>query len=142
MGSLADKIWRVQNKQLIYKKKKEYEKRNPEKARLWRTKYWKSSSGKLLKTKRKRIDKINRRAKEKGNGRLSQGLSVKLFELQRGKCACCNRKLVEFHLDHIYPLASGGENKDLNIQLLCPPCNISKKAKHPIEFMQERGFLL
>jgi hypothetical protein len=30
----------------------------------------------------------------------------------------------------------------LNVQLLCPPCNLKKHAKDPIQFMQERGFLL
>lgn len=76
-------------------------------------------------------------------GRLSRGLSEKLFKLQRGKCACCRSSINNgFHLDHIEPLSKGGENEDLNIQLLCPSCNKSKHAKHPVDFMQERGFLL
>ena len=36
----------------------------------------------------------------------------------------------------------GGEHDDSNIQLLCPPCNSSKQAIHPIDFMQRKGFLL
>jgi hypothetical protein len=28
------------------------------------------------------------------------------------------------------------------LQLLCRPCNLSKSARDPIEFMQERGMLL
>jgi hypothetical protein len=32
--------------------------------------------------------------------------------------------------------------KDVNIQLLCPPCNIAKSYKDPIVFMQELGKLL
>jgi 5-methylcytosine-specific restriction endonuclease McrA len=40
------------------------------------------------------------------------------------------------------PLKAGGTNDILNIQLLCKPCNLSKGAKHPIDFMQQRGFLL
>lgn len=45
-------------------------------------------------------------------------------------------------MDHIMPLALGGTNTDDNIQLLCPTCNRSKHAKHPVDFMQQRGFLL
>lgn len=36
----------------------------------------------------------------------------------------------------------GGTNTDDNIQLLNAKCNVSKGAKHPIEFMQKQGFLL
>jgi 5-methylcytosine-specific restriction endonuclease McrA len=47
-----------------------------------------------------------------------------------------------YHLDHIVPLAIGGTNTDDNIQLLRQKCNQQKSAKHPIDFMQSRGFLL
>ena len=86
----------------------------------------------------------NYRAKKRENGGiLSKGLAVKLFKLQKAKCACC-RKLLgdDYHLDHIMPLAREGPNTDENIQLLCPNCNCSKGAKHPTDFMQSRGFLL
>lgn len=92
----------------------------------------------------RRIYVQNRRArkKEKG-GTLSIGLSEKLFKLQKGKCPCCNQPLgTNFHLDHILPLALGGLNIDDNIQLLRQRCNSQKHAKHPIDFMQQRGFLL
>jgi 5-methylcytosine-specific restriction endonuclease McrA len=91
-----------------------------------------------------RTHKQNRNAKKRGNGgTLSRGLSEKLFKLQGGKCACCALPLGKnFHLDHIMPIALGGPNIDSNIQLLRPRCNIQKKAKHPVDFMQSRGFLL
>jgi len=47
-----------------------------------------------------------------------------------------------FNLDHIIPLSLGGRNEDCNIQLLRASCNFRKGAKHPIVYMQERGFLL
>lgn len=91
-----------------------------------------------------RINNHNRRARmlEVG-GKLSSGLSGRLFKLQRGKCACCKTPLGDkYHRDHYLPLALNGPNEDWNVQLLCAPCNLQKSAKHPIDFMQQRGFLL
>lgn len=91
----------------------------------------------------KRIIEQNRRAKAKSSGKLSKGLAEKLFKLQKGRCACCGLPLCDdYHLDHIMPLALGGSNTDENIQLLRKQCNNQKYAKHPVDFMQERGFLL
>lgn len=92
-----------------------------------------------------RIKNHNRRARKlESGGKLSPGLAAKLFKLQRGKCACgCGQTLSDdYHLDHIMPLALGGTNTDYNIQLLTATCNQQKHAKHPVEFMQQRGFLL
>lgn len=91
-----------------------------------------------------RINEQNRRARKRAtNGKLSKDIAEKLFTLQRGKCACCRTPLGDnYHRDHHMPLALGGTNTDDNIQLLCPTCNLQKSAKHPIDFMQQRGFLL
>lgn len=78
------------------------------------------------------------------SGKLSDGIIKKLLVSQKNKCVCCKTNLskVEYHLDHIMPLSLGGENVDNNVQILCKSCNLSKHAKHPIDFMQERGYLL
>lgn len=92
-----------------------------------------------------RIKNHNRRARQRDNGgRLSIGLVERLFKLQRGKCACgCKQPLGDnYHRDHIMPIALGGSNTDDNIQLLRQRCNNQKHAKHPVDFMQQRGFLL
>jgi len=90
------------------------------------------------------IHEQNRRERKRnGEGKLSSDLAQRLLKVQRGKCACCRISLGDgYHLDHIMPLALGGPHEDSNIQLLCPTCNLSKNAKHPIEFMQQKGFLL
>lgn len=63
---------------------------------------------------------------------------------KRCRCAVCKASIegAAYHLDHIKPLARGGGNDPSNLQLLCPPCNLSKSAKDPIDFMQSRGYLL
>ena len=92
----------------------------------------------------RRIYNQNRRAKKRANGGvLTKGLSAKLFKLQRGLCPCCKQPLGDnFHLDHIQPIALGGSNTDDNMQLLRQRCNNQKHAKHPVDFMQSRGYLL
>jgi len=110
---------------------------NPEKRRAAYAS-WKKSNPEA-----RRILQQNRDAIKKNvGGKLSQGLAAKLFKLQRGRCACCRNPIVKYHLDHRMPLALGGLNTDDNIQLLCPTCNLQKHAKHPIDFMQSKGYLL
>lgn len=76
-------------------------------------------------------------------GVLSKELAAKLFGLQRGMCPCCRMPLGDdFHMDHIIPLALGGANTDENMQLLRSTCNLKKNKKHPVEYMQSKGFLL
>lgn len=114
-------------------------KANPGKARV-ASAVWAKANPEAIRT-----HAHNRRARKRdAEGRLSKGLSERLFKLQRGKCACCHADLtkVKQHMDHKMPLALGGANEDWNIQLLCQPCNNQKSAKHPIDFMQQRGFLL
>lgn len=91
-----------------------------------------------------RIYRQNRRSRKLASGgALSAGLAGKLLRLQKGKCACCGQPLGnKYHLDHIMPLALGGANTDGNMQLLRAKCNQKKGSKHPIVFMQSRGFLL
>lgn len=86
-----------------------------------------------------RLDYSRRRTGVK----LTKNIIIKLTKLQRGKCACCGKPLgKDYHIDHIMPLALGGSNTDDNIQLLRKLCNLQKSAKHPVDFMRSRGFLL
>jgi len=94
---------------------------------------------------KRRAYENNRRAKKKAaGGKLSPGIVDRLMKLQRGKCACCRVSLSQVppHLDHVIPLTLGGPNDDSNVQLLCQPCNNQKYNKHPIDFMQRKGYLL
>ena len=93
---------------------------------------------------RRRLYRHNRRVKEKNNGgTIPNGIVEKLFRLQQGKCPCCGFPLgKDFHLDHKMPVTRGGTNEEWNFQLLRKSCNLAKSAKHPIDFMQSRGFLL
>lgn len=86
----------------------------------------------------------NRRARKRNaEGRHTAADIRNLMILQKSKCACCKTSIKDgYHVDHIHSLANGGSNDKLNLQLLCASCNMSKSARHPIDFMQSRGFLL
>ena len=113
-----------------------WQKANPQKANA------KSAKWREANPESRRIYQQNRRERANG-GKLSHGIAAKLFNLQRGKCTCCGKPLGnDFHLDHIVPLSLGGTNTDDNMQLLRARCNLQKNKKHPVDFMQLRGFLI
>src|SRR6516165_12310854 len=54
-----------------------------------------------------------------------------LLARDRGKCAGCGVDIVqelreEAHIDHMFPIARGGCNDLVNLQLLCSGCNLKK----------------
>lgn len=108
------------------------------KARAMGTAYRKANLAKY------RVYQENRRARETAaGGQFSPGLIPKLFAIQKGLCPCCRRPLGnDYHLDHVIPVALGGASTDDNAQLLRKSCNLKKRSKHPVDFMQSRGFLL
>lgn len=117
----------IKNRESIIAATKDYASKNPDKRR---------AIGRLCEQSR-------RARKRNSGGKLSKGLAAKLFILQKGKCPCCKQPLGDdYQLDHIMPLALGGSNSDENIQLLRAECNKQKHAKHPMDFMQSRGFLI
>lgn len=131
--------WTASNQDKVKAASDRYRSSNPEKYRAASNR-WAKENPEL-----KRITGQNYRARKRASGGvLSLDLSAKLFRLQRGKCACgCKQPLGDdYHLDHIMPLALGGANVDTNMQLLRQRCNNQKHAKHPVDFMQSRGFLL
>jgi len=162
------KKWIENNREKHNKKCAEWAKNHPEKGRARSAIYWQKNRAFILqKDKEKREkdpakyvqmarnyakkypDKVNarnaaRRAKRKNQaGIVSTNIIEKLKELQQNKCPCCKKPLGDnYHLDHIVPLALGGKHDDSNLQLLIANCNQQKYNKHPIDFMQERGFLL
>lgn len=132
------KRWAELNPDKRKKAEAKYRENNPEKRKESCAK-WDRNNKEAL-----RIHSHNRRVRKRENGgSLSKGLVEKLYQLQRGKCACCGVSLGDdYHLDHKIPIALGGANEDWNMQLLTATCNRKKGKKHPIQFMQERGFLL
>lgn len=147
----STKAWRLANADKVAKQAKERRMRNSEHIAKVTAAYWDARPG--LRTELSARYRANnpdvvrrmnsaRRSKNK-SGKLTAGITARLLVKQKGKCPCCSLPLGDnYHLDHIMPLALGGSNTDDNVQLLRAICNNQKHAKHPIDFMQSRGFLL
>lgn len=83
------------------------------------------------------------RRKSRKSAPLPYGTIPKIREMQKNRCAICRASLAKGdHLDHIMPLAKGGQHTPANLQLLCPPCNLAKSDRDPIVHMQSLGKLL
>lgn len=69
----------------------------------------------------------------------------RLGKEQGWSCCYCRMKGSErcgpdnrpWHVDHLYPVVRGGDNKPDNLVLACATCNLKKKAKLLAEFLQE-----
>jgi 5-methylcytosine-specific restriction endonuclease McrA len=116
---------------------KAYREANKERVRDISMKWRAANKGRLAILKR--AYKARKRSAE---GKFTPQDIDRLRSLQRDRCACCRDKLRDFHIDHRTPLSLGGSNDPSNLQLLCPPCNLKKHAKDPIDYMQSLGFLL
>lgn len=91
----------------------------------------------------RQTDRTRRALKRNAEGSHTASDVRDLLILQKHKCACCKVGIKNnYHVDHVIALSVGGSNFKDNLQILCPYCNRSKNAKHPIDFMQSRGFLL
>lgn len=128
-----------ENMALILKKNAGYAAKNPERVRGWKQK-WKREN-RLAGA----IHAQTRRARKVSVGGTFTKADVETLQIQqRNKCAApwCRRPLEKFHVDHIVPLALGGSNDRLNLQLLCPLCNVQKGYRDPIVHAQRMGCLL
>lgn len=131
------KLWASENRDRLYATKAKWCAANREKVRAIKEKW------RLKNLVYGRIREARRRARKRNSGGEYTMSDVNsLLKLQRGKCACCKSPLKKYHVDHVVALARGGSNDKINIQLLCPRCNVRKSAKDPVEFMQENGYLL
>jgi 5-methylcytosine-specific restriction endonuclease McrA len=159
--------WSKKNPEKAAKRAKQWRSANPERCREFSAKYRRSDRGKaaterwlkirdprrrqaaarryyLKNLERYRGYARNRRATQRGaSGRHTKDDIAAIAKSQRWRCIYCPASIKRaYNADHIMPLALGGSNDKTNIQLLCPRCNKSKGAKHPIQFAMSRGMLL
>lgn len=57
------------------------------------------------------------------------------MSMQCGLCYWCGAKLDQYEVDHFFPISKGGGDGPDNIVVACVPCNRSKHAKQPEDFI-------
>ena len=140
-----DRLNKTSNERRAKKKWEGRERVKPqtkEEKKAIRLAYFEKNKEKIRLQKRVAQQLRNTRKKELG-GNFDVIDIKRLFSLQQGKCVACRCDISGgYHVDHIIPVSLGGHSNPENLQLLCPFCNVSKSNRHPVDFMQSRGFLL
>lgn len=161
-------VWAQANAAELKQRKADYDKRNTEKRKIASAAY-RTANAIELRLKKAAYSKANRAVlrarnaawrkanldlakmfshlrrarKQAAKGTFTAAESRDIRRMQHDKCAACRIVLSgKGHLDHIVALARGGSNDRRNLQWLCAPCNQTKSARDPIEYMQSRGLLL
>lgn len=142
------KNWYEKNQEYKTQYAKRKREENPQKSRD-ATRRWTSNNKEKIKSyifknkeKRSTIERNRRARKNNSFDKHNEKDVLNIKTLQRNKCANCFCVLEKYHVDHIVPLSKNGSNGKKNIQILCPPCNLSKHAKDPIKWANENGRLL
>lgn len=72
-----------------------------------------------------------------GRETIPPSVRAEIYERDGGRCVYCGAETGQrFHIDHVFPLAHGGNNDPDNLALACPPCNLAKGAKSILEWKQ------
>lgn len=159
-SAARSKRYREANREKVSARCKAYLEANREKISAQRKAYYQANREKIAaqgkayrEAKREKIAAQGKAYREANRERIRAKQALRKFRKttvinyllvsQRGRCAVCKSDVIEkHHLDHIVPVAKGGNNERSNFQLLCPACNGSKSDKDPLIFMQQLGKLL
>jgi 5-methylcytosine-specific restriction endonuclease McrA len=117
--------WAKANPEKASESARRYYAKYSEKERERQRKYYQANPGKV------RVRITNRRARAMGNGgTLTVQDWKEILDKFGNKCLRCGRDDVKMTIDHVMPLALGGENSKENVQPLCRTCNSKKHIKH------------
>lgn len=80
----------------------------------------------------------------KARKQLSKRVIVEILHEQNDQCAYCGQYLagINYHIEHIVPLAAGGTNQRHNIALSCPKCNLVASSKVFPSMASKRVYIL
>ena len=133
------KLYRLANPEIVKATKQRYVANNPIKRKESVAKYKKQNAKQIMAQKRnyygnnseKWMDYADKRSKRlKSNFKVTTKDVVRLLETN---CAYC-RDNPSVEIDHIIPLARGGQHRVGNLIGACLPCNRSKNSKFVMEW--------
>lgn len=136
------KQYRADNKEVIRESQRRCHERDPT-ANAARAARWAKANPERAKENRGAASHRRRKRVWASDKNFTAEDVRRIFKAQKGKCAYCKVSLKKGRrIDHIVPLAKGGDNSAANIQLTCLPCNAKKSAKLPAAWAAELGLLL
>jgi len=120
--------WQKANREKSHKATQEWKQRN----------HWRTTS-----EQNAQYARLRRARKHAAGGTHTLADIEAIFEMQRGRCAYCRKRLrSKRHVDHIIPISKGGSNGRRNLQLTCAHCNQTKSNRDPIAHAKELGRLI
>ena len=136
----------------IAKQFADWQRNNPEKVKIRNSKWEQKNKKKRAAIsdayrkrhpERARATRASCDARRRGaEGFFTKSDILQMGENQKWKCQNCHVCIKKkYHVDHINPIAKGGTSWPSNLQLLCPPCNMSKGAMDPFEWAEKNGNL-
>jgi len=120
------KIRHIINREEENERSRRYQKNNPDKFRKSRKKYRATERGKLWAV----VHEHNRRCL----GKIEIEVALELKKEYGGICPYCNKPIKTGTIDHIIPVARGGNNSCSNLVWCCKSCNSSKNKRQLIEW--------
>lgn len=128
--------YRKENAEHIIQRVKQYQRENHEHVSEMQKRWHENNPERSRENSRRRNHRRRAREREAPGNFSADDITAMLIE-QGGSCVYCGVGIVDnFHIDHITPLSRGGSNYPDNLQLLCPPCNLSKHNKTHKEFLE------
>lgn len=123
--------WRKRNAARVKKWWQEYKQQHAERIKENRRRYERENPEKV------KANKHTRRTRILGLDSKIDSEYVKFLKIVQGmKCNYCEQTMTKYEIDHIVPIARGGDNSNENLQLLCAPCNRQKGAKTDSEYRE------
>lgn len=130
--------YRAKNRERLNSINAQWRADNPDKMYAYRKKWSTENSDKV------KAHTVNQKAvRRAAPGKCTKKDLRLIMNQQGGSCNGCGTNLDDgYHVDHIVPIAMGGSNWPRNLQMLCPPCNLFKGAKHPLVWADQIGIEL
>ena len=126
-----------EHKEAIAKRGAKWQKENPGYSAEW----YRENPGYKAKWRKENPEKYGFHAQRRRTRKLSLPSTLTHYEWGKtllafdGKCVYCGDPWE--HQDHLIPVALGGGYTKENIVPACEPCNLSKGASHPADWVEE-----